>query len=216
MKSSAQKHIDELMARYPALVPCNADIFAAAEALIACFQRGNKLLVCGNGGSAADAQHIVGELMKGFVLPRKLDGALASKLQAACPPEAADTLIRHLQCALPAISLVGETALTTAYANDAKPELCFAQQVLGYGCPGDLLLCISTSGHSANVLYAAQVAHAKGLTVIGLTGGDGGKLAEVADICMVVPARETYQVQEYHLPVYHVLCMAVEEEFFGR
>ena len=207
--------IDELTRRYPALLPCAESLRLATEAVIACYRRGGKLLVCGNGGSAADSQHIVGELMKGFALPRKLDEATRQKLRAACPGDVAALLADRLQGALPAISLVRETALSTAYANDAAPELCFAQQVLGHGRPGDVLLCLSTSGDSPNVLYAAHVAHAREMTVIGLTGRGGGKLRQLADICVAAPAEETYQVQEYHLPLYHALCLAVERAFFA-
>lgn len=216
MKQSAQKHLDELALRYPSLRPCQESILAATKALISCFNEGGKLLVCGNGGSAADSQHIVGELMKGFVLPRKLDDAMGQKLRAVCPDAGiADTLFSGLQGALPAISLVSENALSTAYSNDMSPELCFAQQVLGHGKPIDILLGISTSGHSKNVLYAAHVAHAKGMSVIGLSGRDGGALAQIADVCIIAPAMDTYQIQEYHLPIYHAICLAVEAEFFG-
>ena len=214
MKALAQKHLSTVMERHPALQSCENSLQAAVEAVIACYRNGGKLLVCGNGGSASDSQHIVGELMKGFVLPRKLDAAMQQKLKETCP-DSADYLIMNLQGALPAISLVSESALSTAYANDVAPELCFAQQVLGHGKPGDVLIGISTSGNSQNVLYAARVAHAKGLTVIGLTGQYGGKLKDAADICVMAPGTETYQVQEYHLPLYHAICLAVEAEFFG-
>jgi len=187
---------------------------AAVEILVCCFQNGRKLLVCGNGGSAADSQHIVGELMKGFMLPRSLGDGMRQKLLQV-NPERAEYLIRHLQCALPAISLIGEGALSTAFANDAAPELCFAQQVLGLGNDGDVLLGISTSGDSANVLYAAHVARAKGMRVIGLLGRGGGRLFPLVDCALIAPAAETYEVQEYHLPMYHALCMAVERVFFG-
>ena len=214
MKDSAQKHVNAAIERYPAMQPCQDALQAAVEAVIACYQSGGKLLICGNGGSASDSQHIVGELMKGFVLPRKLDADMQQKLKEVCP-DSADHLIANLQGALPAISLVSESALSTAYANDVAPELCFAQQVLGHGRPGDVLIGISTSGNSANVLYAAQVARAKGLTIIGLTGQNGGTLKALADICLMAPSMETYQIQEYHLPLYHALCLAVEAEFFG-
>ncbi len=215
MKASALHYIQALMERYPALLPCQESITAALHAIAECYKQGGKLLVCGNGGSAADSQHIVGELMKGFVLPRRLDTGLQDKLRTLSP-QAAEHLVTGLQGALPALSLVSENALSTAYANDMYPELCFAQQVLGHGKAGDVLLGISTSGNSQNVLYAAHVAHAKGMLVIGLCGHTGGQLKAVSDIVMIAPAKETYQIQEYHLPIYHALCLAIEEEFFGE
>ncbi|MCL1854335.1 MAG: SIS domain-containing protein [Clostridia bacterium] len=204
-----------LLTRYPALLPCREALDQAAEMLIHCFRNGHKLLVCGNGGSAADSQHIVGELMKGFVLPRSLDDQTRRKL-IQVNPERAEYLTRHLQGALPALSLIGESALHTAFANDAAPDLCFAQQVLGLGNAGDVLLGISTSGDSANVLYAAHVAHAKSMLVIGLLGRNGGSLLSLTDCALIAPASETYQIQEYHLPMYHALCMTVEQEFFAN
>ena len=214
MTSASRQPLLTVLERYPALASCKDALWASVEAIIACYEKGGKLLVCGNGGSASDSQHIVGELMKAFVLPRKLNPTIQKSLRDTCPGSA-DTLIAHLQGALPAISLVSETALSTAYANDVAPELCFAQQVLGYGNPGDILWGISTSGNSANVLYAAQVAKAKGLTVIGMTGQGGGKLKEWSDICIAAPSAETYQIQEYHLPLYHAICLAVEAHFFS-
>lgn len=215
MKQSAMEQLNTLVRRYPALETCMADVEQAAETMIKSYGGGGKLLVCGNGGSAADSMHIVGELMKGFVLPRKLTQQQADALRAACP-ELAPYCIDNLQQALPAISLVSESALSTAYANDQAPDLAFAQQVLGHGRAGDVLLGISTSGNSANVLYAAGVAKSLGMKVIGLTGEGGGRLAPMCDVCIRVPSRETYQIQEYHLPVYHALCLALEEEFFGE
>lgn len=215
MRERARQKIVELIERYPALTICRADMEAAAAALIRTFAGGKKLLVCGNGGSAADASHIVGELMKGFLKPRHLSAAMRKKLQTAFP-ETADYLCDHLQGTLPAISLVEAVALNTAFANDQAPDLAMAQQVLGLGQAGDALLGISTSGNSANVLYATQVARVQGLTAIALTGESGGKLKDIADITIRVPARETFKIQEYHLPVYHALCIAAEEEFFGR
>ena len=172
-------------------------------------------MVCGNGGSASDSLHIVGELMKGFVLPRKLDENMQKRLREACP-EMAEYCIENLQGALPAISLVSEAGLTTAYANDQAPDLAFAQQVLGQAKPGDVLLAISTSGNSTNVLYAIGIARALHVKTIGLTGHTGGKMASLCDVCIKVPGVETFKIQEYHLPVYHALCMCVEEEFFGE
>lgn len=215
MRQRAENQLKTLLQRYPALRQCGEEIHEAAELLASAFVNGGKLLVCGNGGSAADSMHIVGELMKGFVLPRRLTAAQQDALRAACP-EMAQYCIDNLQQALPAISLVSESALSTAYANDQAPDLAFAQQVLGQGRAGDVLLGISTSGNSANVLYAAGVAKSLGMKVIGLTGEGGGRLHALCDTCVCVPAKETYQIQEYHLPVYHALCLALEEEFFGE
>lgn len=209
MKASVVAIFDELVARYPALAVCRADIEKAAQIMIESFKSGKKLLTCGNGGSASDAEHIVGELMKAFVLPRKLDKELCDKLN---DPYLSD----NLQGALPAVSMIGESALSTAYANDCAPDLAFAQQVLGLGREGDVLLGISTSGNSKNVVYAGKVAAVQGMKVIMLTGEAGGKCAELADAAIRVPEKETFKVQEYHLPVYHALCLAIEEEFFGE
>ena len=214
MKNTSEAYLRELVSRYPALAPCAQDVAAAAQLLIDCYAAGGRLLCFGNGGSAADSLHIVGELMKGFVLPRRLTDCQQQALREGCP-EMADYCIRNLQGALPAISLVSETALTTAYANDQAPDLGFAQQVLGQGRKGDVLLGISTSGNSANVLYAAGVARSFGLRVIGLTGEGGGRLAPLCDVCIQAPSRVTFKIQEYHLPIYHALCLALEEEFFG-
>ena len=216
MKPSTQNAIETLLTRYPALQSCEPDLTAAVEALIATYHNGGKLIACGNGGSAADAEHIVGELMKGFLLPRKLGADMKAKFDAACP-ESADYFMKNLQGALPALSLVNTVALGTAFANDQAPDLVFAQQVLGMGNPEDTLLAISTSGNSTNVLYALDMARAKGLSTIALTGRSGGKMAAEhrADITIRVPEDETYKIQELHLPVYHMLCIAVEQEFFG-
>lgn len=202
-----------LVQRYPVMDCCRESISAAVTALIDCFQSGHKLLVCGNGGSAADSLHIVGELMKGFILPRKMPEEEQAQLRA-CSSNA-DYLIENLQGALSAVSLVHETALTTAFANDKAADLDFAQQVYGYGCAGDALFAISTSGNSKNVLYAIDVARLKGMKVISLTGAAGGRMKTCSDILIPVPEAETYKVQELHLPVYHTICLALENEFFG-
>lgn len=207
------KHLDNLIERYPALEVCHKDIVSAYEILENCFKNGNKLLGAGNGGSAADALHIVGELMKAFVLPRKLSSELCEAIDKTC--DHADYLKNNLQMALPAIALVGEIGLTTAYSNDVAPDLVFAQQVLGYGNSGDVFLGISTSGNSKNIIYAAEMAKAKGMNVIGLAGKTGGKLADICDICIRVPEYETYKVQELHLPVYHALCLELENRFYS-
>lgn len=209
------KHFEELIDRYPSLSVCAEAIEDAASLLRVCYANGGKLLVCGNGGSASDALHIVGELMKAFVLPRQVSAEEAEALLAVGGEDGA-YLCQNLQRALPAISLVSEAALTTAYANDVAPELAFAQQVFGHGQKGDAFLGITTSGNSKNVLLAAKVARAKGMCVIGLTGEGGGKLAELCDVCIAVPDRETYRIQELHLPIYHALCLYLESEFFGE
>ncbi len=214
IKEKTISSVDELIARYPALTVCRQDLCAAVELLCECYHAGHKLITCGNGGSASDAEHIVGELMKGFLLPRKLDAGMQKKLEEICPDEAA-YFMENLQDALPAISLVNETALNTAFANDQAPDLSFAQQVLGLGNAGDVLLGITTSGNSTNVLYAVQMAKAKGMKTISLTGKQGGKIKGMTDVSICVPEDETYRIQEYHLPVYHMLCIAVEQEFFG-
>lgn len=215
MDENIRAHLELLMTRYPALEVCKEDIATAYEVLAECYAHGGKLLVAGNGGSAADAEHIVGELMKGFVKPRKVPRDYADKLTAA-NPESGRMLAEKLQGALPAIALDGHPALSTAYMNDCEPLFCFAQQVNGYGNREDVFLGISTSGNSKNVLYAATVARAKGMRVIGLTGQKDSKLTQMADVCIQVPQTETYMIQEYHLPIYHCLCLMLEERFFGE
>ncbi|WP_302948310.1 SIS domain-containing protein [uncultured Selenomonas sp.] len=219
MKSSTLAAVDTLIARYPALEACGTDIRAAIKALCTSYHAGGKLIVCGNGGSAADAEHIVGELMKGFLLPRHLGEDLLEKLHETCDaidPRTVDYFMQNLQGALPAISLPSQLAISTAFANDQAPDLTFAQQVLGLGRAGDVLLGITTSGNSKNVLYAFRMAKALGMTSIALTGASGGKCASgFADIVIKAPEEETHKIQEYHLPIYHTLCIAVEEEFFG-
>ena len=198
-------HLTHLIERYPALAQMRGAIEQAYRLLEECYEKGGKLLVCGNGGSAADSDHIVGELMKGFykqrMLPeeeRKRFGEQGEKLQGA----------------LPAIALTQHGALSTAFLNDVDPAMVFAQQVYGYGQGGDVFLGLSTSGNSANVVLAAKVAAAKGMKVITMTGRNGGKLKELSDVCMIVPAQVTADIQEYHLPVYHTLCAMLEEHFF--
>lgn len=207
-------HLNHLIDRYPKLIVCKEDIWQAYKILETAYQQGRKLLVCGNGGSASDSEHIVGELMKEFKLKRKIYGNQAAALKDI-NPELGQVLADNLQGALPAISLTGHSALQTAYMNDAVPELVFAQQVNGYGKPEDVFLGISTSGNSKNVLYAAVTAKSKGLKVIGLTGAKENKLMQFADVCIRVPETETYKIQELHLPVYHCLCLMLEQKFFG-
>lgn len=210
-----EEQLNLLIKRYPKLAVCKEDIKKAYELLETAYRNGRKLLVCGNGGSASDSEHIVGELMKEFKLKRKVYSDQATALKAI-DPELGQVLADNLQGALPAICLTGHSSLTTAFMNDANADLVFAQQVNGYGKLGDVFLGISTSGNSKNVLYAAVNAKAKGLKVIGLTGAKESKLMTYADVCIRVPETETYKIQEYHLPVYHCLCLMLEEKFFGE
>lgn len=213
MKAQARVRISELISRYPKLSILDKQLKQSVEQLIRCYSAGNKIMVCGNGGSAADALHIVGELMKAFVCKRKLSEEW-QKTFSKLPD--GKYISQNLQMAFPAISLVNEAGLLTAYANDVAPDMNFAQQVFGQGSAGDILIAISTSGNSENVLYAAEVAKAKSIQVIALTGQSGGKLREYADLLINVPETETFKVQELHLPVYHALCLAVEAEFYSE
>ena len=210
-----KEHLDLLINRYPSLSNVQNEIIEAYKLIQQSYSAGHKLLLCGNGGSASDSEHIVGELMKSFKLPRKLTDDFQKKLTEE-NGELGVILAKNLQGALPAIALDGHFALTTAYMNDVEPLLCFAQQVYGFGVEGDVLLGISTSGNSKNVIYAATVAKAKGMKVIGLTGAKDSKLSAMADICVKVPSEETYQIQELHLPVYHCWCLMLEAAFFGE
>lgn len=215
MDSNTDRHIDELARRYPQLTACKEQIREAYCMLEQLYANGGKLLVCGNGGSASDSEHIVGELMKEFKLKREVYKDQADALKSI-DNELGTILAQHLQGALPAITLTGHSSLTTAFMNDCMPELVFAQQVNGYGTQGDILLAISTSGNSRNVLFAAVAAKSKGMKVIGLTGNRENKLSKLSDVCIQVPEAETYKIQELHLPVYHCLCMMLEEHFFGK
>ena len=215
MEDRVEKQLEILVNRYPELSATKKEIAEAYQILESCYTKGGKLLIAGNGGSAADTEHIVGELMKGFRLPRKPEAEFAEKLVSE-NKELGSVLAENLQGALPAIALDGHPALSTAYMNDCEPLLCFAQQVNGYGKTGDVFLGISTSGNSKNVLYAATTAHAKGMKVIGLTGAKNSKLEQMSDVCIKVPQTETYMIQELHLPVYHCLCLMLEERFFGE
>lgn len=206
--------LEQLCERHPSLTTVKPAIEEACNQLIACYENGGKVLVCGNGGSCSDSEHIVGELMKSFELKRPIRPDLQEKL-AALSPKRGKYLAIHLQQGLPAISLTAHTSLTTAIANDIHGDIIFAQQVVGYGKPDDLLLGISSSGNSQNILDACMVAKAMNLKVIGLTGETGGKMKEFCDILINVPGRRTFMVQELHLPVYHVMCLAVEHHFFG-
>jgi D-sedoheptulose 7-phosphate isomerase len=202
-----------LIERYPDLTPCRPDIERAYGLLHGCFAGGGKLLLCGNGGSAADCEHIVGELMKGFLRPRPVPDTLRQSL-SALDPAAGDYLADHLQGALPAISLVSQSGLTTAFANDVAADMIFAQQVYGYGRAGDALLGISTSGNSRNVLNALEVACVQGLITVGLTGQSGGGMRGLCDVTICAPHTGVADVQERHLAIYHALCSQLEEDFF--
>ena len=207
------KYLEELVERYPALDAVKDDVRKAYELLEACYEQGGKLLIAGNGGSCADAEHIVGELMKGFVKRREVSDSFAECLRSADEVRGAE-LATKLQGGLPAIALTGHAGLSTAYLNDVDGDLIFAQQTYGYGRPGDVLIGISTSGNAKNVMYAMTVAKALGMKTIGLTGKDGGALKREADVSVVVPETETFKIQELHLPVYHALCLMLEERFF--
>lgn len=214
LEKRIEKHINLLMERYPSLLNIQEELIGVYSIIVDCYRNGGKLLIAGNGGSAADAEHIVGELMKSFVLERKIDQDVSEKL-VSMNAELGMVLSQKLQGALPAIALDGHLSLSTAYMNDCEPLLCFAQQVYGYGNEGDVFWGISTSGNSKNILYAAIVAHAKGMKVIGLTGERESRLSALADICIKAPQKETYKVQELHLPIYHCLCLMLEDTFFG-
>jgi len=207
--------LEELITRYPQLATVKDEIGQTADSLIKCYENGCKVLVCGNGGSCSDSDHIVGELMKGFENKRHISGDLKRNLVESAGERGA-YLAEKLQHALPAISLTAHTALITAVANDTDADLIFAQQVVGYGNPGDVILGISSSGNSQNVVDALITAKAKEMTVIGLTGETGGKMKAFCDILINVPGKRTAFVQELHLPVYHVLCLMVEHHFFGK
>jgi len=206
-------HLSVLFERYAALSALRKPLYAACDLLEACFRAGGKLLLCGNGGSACDCEHIAGELMKSFVLLRRLDAADAEAL-VACGDDG--TLGDGLQNGLPCLVLNGLPGLSSAFANDADPALTFAQQAWVYARPGDVLLGITTSGNSRNVVLAAQAAKARGAKIIGLTGAKLGRLAPLCDVLLNVPDTETYRVQELHLPVYHAICLELEERFFGK
>lgn len=209
------KHIELLIERYPVLSCCKEDIAKAFEILEKIYIDDGKLLIAGNGGSAADAEHIVGELMKSFKLPRKLSAEFIEKLEKV-DSERSGKLSVELQRGLPAIALDGHIALTTAHLNDVDGVTGFAQQLYGYAKKNDAFMGISTSGNSKNVMYAAVTAKALGLPVIALTGETGGELKNIADVTIRVPEKETYMIQELHLPVYHCLCLMLEERFFGE
>ncbi len=201
------KYINETLKNYPALEKCRGDIEKALAAIIACYEGGGKILCCGNGGSSADCDHFVAELMKGFLKKRPLGESEKARFESAF---AAD----GLQKGLPALSLTSQSSVITAFANDCEPALIFAQQVYALAAKGDLLLAFSTSGNSENIVYALEAAAAKGTTSIAITGESGGKASEKAAVTIKIPETETYRVQELTLPVYHALAAETEEYFF--
>ena len=205
--------LNELLSRYPQLISCKEDIENAVKAIINCYENGGKLILCGNGGSCADCDHIVGELMKGFLKFRPLSDDKKAEMKKNCDLVDEEILCK-LQGGLPAISLPSITALNSAFCNDVDPELMYAQPLMSLANENDILIGLSTSGNSRNVFGAVKVAKALGIKVIGLTGKTGGKLKGIADICICAPETETFKIQELHLPIYHYICAKVEESFY--
>ena len=214
LEKRLERHVELLLKRYPVLQSCQESIIDAYLILEDCYEHGGKLLIAGNGGSAADSEHIAGELMKRFKTPRPVTKEFAEKLIGIDPIRGVD-LAKNLEQSLMAIPLVAHEALSTAYINDVDGLGVFAQQLFGFGKAGDVFLGISTSGNSKNIMSATVVARALGIKVIGLTGARGGELASVADVAVKVPENETYMIQELHLPVYHCWCLMLEDKFFG-
>lgn len=215
LESKLEKHVDLLLDRYPKLVSIRQEIIDAYLMMEESYENGGKLLIAGNGGSAADSEHIAGELMKRFKILRPVSKEYAEKLKEVDPVRGAE-LSKNLECSLMAIPLVAHEALTTAYINDVDGLGVFAQQLFGYGRKGDVFLGISTSGNSKNIMNATVVARASGIKVVGLTGAKGGELAKVADVAVKAPETETYMIQELHLPIYHCWCLMLEDHFFGE
>lgn len=209
------KHVDLLIRRHPSLEVIKQDIIDGYLVIEEGYLNGGKLLIAGNGGSAADAEHIAGELMKRFKLPRPVSKEFAEKLMEVDSSRGAE-LAKNLECSLMAIPLVAHEALSTAYINDVDGLGVFAQQLFGFGRKGDVFLGISTSGNSRNIMNATVVARALGIKTVGLTGGNGGELATVADVNVKAPEIETYMIQELHLPIYHCWCLMLEDKFFGK
>ena len=212
MKTSTKKILVELTEKYPQLQDCCSDIENAFLILKNCFEKGGRVFTCGNGGSSSDSEHIVGELLKSFKKYRPIEKNIYDKLKTF--GESGAYLCEKLEGALPAYSLNSQTGIMTAFANDKSWDATFAQQLYGLGKQGDCLLTLSTSGNSKNCIYAVLLAKAKGISSIALTGVGGGKLKEVSDCTIAVPEKETYKVQELHLPIYHCLCAMLENEFF--
>lgn len=206
--------MEALIKTYPEFEKCKGDIGRALSLIIKTYEGGGKILLCGNGGSSSDCDHIAGELMKGFLLKRPIESRVAAKIRAAFPHDA-EFLLQNLQGALPAVNLSHGGAMGSAFSNDVCPETVYAQQVLGLGREGDLLFAISTSGKSKNIISAAKVAKALKITTLALTGGAPSELSRIADCAISAPGDETYKIQEYHLPIYHYLCRETEKHFFG-
>ena len=213
MKERTNQHIEKFFQWHEDLIPLKEDILLTAEQIIMSYRQGGKVLTCGNGGSSADCDHIIGELLKGFLLKRPMREELAQTLEQTYGEEGKD-LAQKLQQGLPAISLTSQASIISAFANDVDPELIYAQQVLGYGKPGDILIGISTSGNAKNVAAAVRMANVLGMHTIGLTGETGGLLGKLAKHTIFIPKKETYRVQEDHLAIYHLLCIVVESELF--
>jgi D-sedoheptulose 7-phosphate isomerase len=203
--------ISGLIERYSVLEICQKEIITCCEWIRKSFDNGGKLLVMGNGGSSADSEHLVGELMKGFILKRPIDGEIKKRLDAVDP-----SMPAKLQGALPAMSLVTGHSIISAFANDIDPDFIYAQQILGIAGPHDVIIGITTSGNSRNVLWGIKVAKAMGIKTVVLTGEDGGKSNQLADLLIKAPAKETFKIQEYHLPIYHALCIELEAAFFDH
>ncbi|MBD3317441.1 MAG: SIS domain-containing protein [Chitinivibrionales bacterium] len=217
MKKTTEKHLDGLLERYSVLRACRDEVVEAHEVLVECCKSGGKILVCGNGGSYADAEHIVGELMKDYLIKRPIPAVDRERIgKTAASESESEYLCDKLQRAVPALPLSAHGALPSAVANDTGADIVYAQQVYGLGRPGDVLWGISTSGNSKNVLYAMKVARAIGVKVLGMTGASGGAVAGCCDVTIRVPESATYKIQELHLPVYHTLCSMLEQELFGE
>ena len=215
MKTCVKQIYDDFFVRYPALTGLNQQIIDSFESLYTCYKNGGKVLACGNGGSASDAEHLVGELMKKFGTHRPVPSSFISKVNSL-KIENAQHILDNLESAFPAISLISQTALITAIANDTAADMIYGQQVFAYGKPGDILIVFSTSGKSPNIINAVNVARAREMTVIGFTGESGGYLNDICSVLFRVPANMNYTVQEYHLPLYHLLCLMVEKEIFEK
>lgn len=212
MKRCTEKFVEEFFVRHEDLQPLREKILQAGDQMLHAFQNGNQVLLCGNGGSCADCDHIAGEFLKGFLLKRPVKDELKEALSQY--GESGMQLGCKLQQGLPAISLTAHAGAISAFANDVAPEMVYAQQVVAYGRPGDVLIGISTSGNAKNVAYAVMTANAMGMHTIGLTGKDGGKLNALSELALIMPQNETYRIQEDHLAVYHLLCAVVELELF--
>lgn len=214
MKERTLQHWNDFFKLHQDMRPMEQNVHTVCETLLRVYQSGGKVLICGNGGSCADGDHIVGELMKGFLLKRPLPQDARDKFQQLYGAEGT-ALAEKLQCGLPAISLNAHAALMSAFSNDVDSELVYAQQVMGYAKQGDAIIGISTSGNAGNVAAALMAAKAAGALSIALTGRDGGKIGKLADYCLIAPHNETYRIQEYHLALYHLICAVIESELFS-